>query len=323
MILGIESTAHTFGVGIVEESSVLANEREAFTSEGGGMIPYEVAEHHRKNWKTVLTNALHAANASIEDIDGIAYSQGPGIGNCLRIGAVVARSLNLRYKIPLIPVNHCVAHLEIGRLLGKLDDVVLLYASGANTQIIIYEGGRYRVLGETLDMGTGNFLDSLGRKMGLGFPAGPKIEELAKETEEIVHLPYTVKGMNISLGGIYTHISERLQSVDNTVIANSLQETVFAMLVEVSERALALTQASGLVLGGGVACNGRLQSMSKIMAEERGCEWYAPPNEFLVDNGAMIAVAGELLHRHNATVPVEKADVKPKQRTDYVEIPYR
>src|SRR3989338_1742784 len=103
------------------------------------------------------------------------FSQGPGIAPALLVGIKFAKEIASNLKIPLIGVNHCVAHLEIGKLLTKSNDPVLLYASGANTQIIAYEYGKYRIFGETIDQGIGNFIDAFARYIGLGFPGGPKI----------------------------------------------------------------------------------------------------------------------------------------------------
>ena len=125
--LGIESTAHTFGVGIVtDKGGILANERDVFTTEEGGMIPVEVAEHHVKVFNEVLQRALKKAKLKIDDIGLIVYSQSPGIGNCLRIGAMTARSLAATHDLPIVGVNHCVAHLEIGKLLTDAKDPVFL-----------------------------------------------------------------------------------------------------------------------------------------------------------------------------------------------------
>ena len=118
---------------------------------------------------------------STDELIAIAFSQGPGLGPCLRIGAAVARSLAHRLNIPLVGVNHCVAHIEIGREVCGCDDPVLLYVSGGNTQIIARLSGRYRVLGETLDIGIGNMLDKFAREHGIPFPGGPVIEQLARE----------------------------------------------------------------------------------------------------------------------------------------------
>ncbi|MCC7574908.1 tRNA (adenosine(37)-N6)-threonylcarbamoyltransferase complex transferase subunit TsaD [Candidatus Woesearchaeota archaeon] len=322
--LGIETTAHTFGVSIVRGKKVLCNEKKAFSTEEGGMIPAEVADHHVRIFDEVFINALTKANIPIEDVDLIAFSASPGIGHSLRIGAFFARTLSLRLKKPLIPVNHCIAHLEVGRIMTGAEDPILLYASGANTQIIGYEAKKYRVFGETLDIGVGNFLDSLGRVLGLGFPAGPKIEGLAKKGKYI-KLPYTVKGMDISLGGLLTNLKHKIKENKYSVedICFSVQETVFAMLTEVTERALAHTDKKQVILGGGVACNKRLQEMVRLMCDERGAKSFVVENQFLVDNAAMIALTGVLIYSFEKRDLFNESSINPYQRTDEVIINYR
>ncbi len=321
IILGIESTAHTFGASVFDGKNILSNEKKAYTTMSGGMIPAKVADHHVEHGAEIMSLALKKAGMTFEDIDVIAYSASPGIGHMLRIGAVFARTLSLKLNKPLIPVNHCIAHLEIGRFLSGFDDPLLLYASGANTQVIAYESGRYRVFGETLDIGIGNFLDSVGRTMKLGFPAGPKIEKLALESTNYIELPYNVKGMDVSFGGLLTNVKNKLnQGYKLEDLCFSIQETVFAMLVEVCERAIAHTGKKQVVLGGGVGCNKRLKEMLKKMCDERGIDFYSPENEFLVDNAAMIAVAG---HYSLETIEVAKSYIDPYLRTDEVEIKYR
>ncbi|MFQ5620419.1 MAG: bifunctional N(6)-L-threonylcarbamoyladenine synthase/serine/threonine protein kinase [Candidatus Nanoarchaeia archaeon] len=321
--LGIESTAHTFGVGIVDfEGNVLANVRDAFTTEEGGMVPWEVAAHHVDICQNVVKKALEKAGITMSDVDLISYSQSPGMGNCLRIGCHAAKTLHLKYDKPVVGVNHCIAHLEIGKLRTGAKDPVLLYASGANTQVIALEGGKYRVFGETLDGGIGNFLDQFARELGLGFPGGPKIEALAKKGGKYIPLPYTVKGMDVSFGGLFTNIKRKYHSGEYSKvdIAFSVQETIFAMLVEVSERAMAHCGKTELVIGGGVGCNKRLQEMCKMMCEERGGTFYAPENEFLIDNGAMIAWQGVLQYKAGEKLEIEKIDVDPYLRTDDVAV---
>ena len=326
IILGIESTAHTFGVGIVtDKKEVLANERSLFSTEEGGMIPAEVAEHHVKNFHEILENALKKAKLSIKNIDLISYSQSPGMGNCLKIGCMVAKSLAKNYDIPIIGVNHCIAHLEIGKL-TKAHDPVMLYASGANTQIIAYASGKYRIFGETLDLGVGNFIDTFARYAGIGFPGGPKIQELASKSKNYIELPYKVKGMDIALSGILTNLRQKLENKKYSLndLAYSLQETIFAMLVETAERALAHTGKKELLLGGGVACNSRLQEMCRIMCEERGAKLFVPENQFLVDNAGMIAYLGEIMFKSGIKENnLDKIDIKPRQRTDDVKVNWR
>jgi N6-L-threonylcarbamoyladenine synthase len=324
IILGIESTAHTFGVGIVKNGKILVNVRNMYTTETGGIIPVESAKHHKAIASQIYNEALEISKIKEKDIDAIAISNAPGLSPCLLEGLRFAKELALRLKKPLVPVNHCIAHLEIGRITGAKDPV-MLYVSGANTQIIAYEAGKYRIFGETLDVGVGNFIDNFARFLGLGFPGGPKIEELAKKGNKYIELPYKVKGMDIALSGILTNLKQKLEKKENTKedIAFSMQETVFAMLVETAERALAHTGKKELLLAGGVACNSRLQEMCRIMCEERGCKLFVPSRDLLVDNGAMIAYAGEIMFKSGVKEKVENVDIMPRQRTDDVVVRWR
>lgn len=331
-ILGIESTAHTFGVAIIAvvrgKGTVRCNLRDAYTTTSGGMIPTKVGEHHEAVCDLLLARAFAETGLTMADIGLIAFSNAPGLGHALKVGSLFARSLALRHKKPLVGVNHCIAHLEVASLVTAAKDPVLLYCSGANTQVIAYDGGKYRIFGETLDIGVGNFLDTFARKLGLGFPGGPHLERLATEGTELIPLPYSVKGMDVAFSGILTHLERKVIGNEGTRrredVAFSVQETVFAMLIEVAERAMAHCDKRELVLGGGVACNKRLQEMARIMCEERGARCYVPENGLLVDNAAMIAWTGWLMHerggvRHDAaTIAID-----PYERTDDVEVTWR
>jgi len=327
IILGIESTAHTFGVGIVKNEKVLANVKKTYTTEKGGIIPVDAAKHHEENCEKIYAEALEQAKIKEKDIDAISFSQGPGLAPCLLQGIKFAKKLNLRLNKPLVPVNHCIAHLEIGKITGAKDPV-MLYASGANTQIIAYASGKYRIFGETLDLGIGNFIDTFARYAGMGFPGGPAIQKLASEGKNYIELPYKVKGMDIALSGILTNLKQKLDSNKYPLsdLAYSAQETVFAMLVETAERAIAHTGKKELLLGGGVACNTRLQEMCRIMCEERNAKFFCPPNPLLVDNAAMIAFLGEIEFKSGIKYSGKEAqelDIKPRQRTDEVEISWK
>jgi len=316
--LGIESTAHTFGVGIIDSNGEkLANVKDSYTTEQGGIHPTEAKEHHIKVKDRLVEDALSQANLKIEDIDLISFSQGPGLAPCLVVGMEKAKELAKKANKPLVGINHCIAHLEIGKLMTDAKDPALLYVSGANTQIIAYEGGKYRIFGETLDNGVGNFLDGFARHLGMGFPGGPKIYELALKSKNYIELPYVVKGMDVSFGGIQTNLKQKFDSgkFSKEDLCYSCQETAFAMLVEVAERAMAHCEKTELLLGGGVACNKRLQEMCRIMCEERDAKFFVPPNEVLVDNALMIAWQG-ILQKKNATDKLESIDIKPYERTD-------
>jgi len=329
IILGIESTAHTFGIGIVKNGKVLSNVKKTYTTEKGGIVPLEAAKHHRENSEKIYFESLEKSGIKEKDIDAVAFSQGPGIPPCLLEGIKFAKKIAEKLEKPIVPVNHCIAHLEIGKITGAKNPI-MLYTSGANTQIIAYESGKYRIFGETLDIGVGNFIDNFAREMGIGFPGGPVIQKLAEEGKNYIEIPYVVKGMDISLSGILTNLKQKFESkkYSKEDLAYSMQETVFAMLIETAERALAHTGKKELLLGGGVACNTRLQEMCKKMCEERGAKLFVPPRDLLVDNGAMIAFLGEIMFNKKIKIEIgkkdfDKLDIKPRQRTDEVEVKWK
>jgi len=317
--LGIESTAHTFGCGIVTgEGKILANEKDTFTTEKGGMIPNEVTDHHEKVKEEVLQRALKAANLEMRDIDIIAVSLSPGLPPCLLVGLKFARKL--AKNIPLVSVNHSIAHLTIGNLVTGVKDPVYLYVSGPNTQVIALAGKYYRIFGETLDNGLGNILDKFARELGLGFPGGPKIEELAK-TGKYIELPYSVKGMDVAFAGILTKALKLYdKGAKKEDLCFSLQETAFAMLAEVAERAIAHIGKKDLLLIGGVAANKRLCQMLEIMCKERNAKFHAVPLEYAGDQGVMIAWQGILQFKAGNKIDPDKADIKPRERIDEVEV---
>jgi universal protein Kae1 len=328
-VLGIESTAHTASVGVVSHGedgglTIRSNASSSYVPEEGGIHPREAANHHALALPGLIRAAMGEAGVTARELDAVAFAQGPGLGPCLRTGASAARALSLTVGRPLVGVNHCVAHLEVGRAVLGCQDPVLLYASGGNTQVIAYAAGRYRVFGETLDIGIGNMLDKLGREMDMPFPAGPAIEEMAREGGELLPLPYSVKGMDVAYSGMLTAATQMLaRGADPRDLALSVQETAFAMLVEVTERAMAHIGRDEVLLGGGVAANGRLREMTELMAAERGARSYAPPRSLCVDNGAMIAVLGRMMLGAGAITSLQASAVDQRFRTDEVEVTWR
>jgi N6-L-threonylcarbamoyladenine synthase len=323
--LGIEGTAHTVGVGIVDEdASILSNEIKMYRPEKGGIHPREAANHHAEKVVPLVEKAVLSAGIEFDDIDVVSFSQGPGLGPCLRTVATAARSLALSLSKPIVGVNHCIAHLEIGVASTGATDPVLLYASGGNTQVIAFANGRYRIFGETLDIGIGNMLDKLGREIGLGYYAGPLIEKKALGGKALIDLPYSVKGMDMAFSGILTaalnHYSKGESEED---ICFSVQETCFAMLTEVTERAMAHVEIEEVLLGGGVVQNKRLQEMVREMACQRGAEMFVPEAKLCVDNGAMIAWTGMLMHKAGISMTVEETAVNQRFRTDEVEVTWK
>jgi len=324
-VLGIESTAHTASVGIVDErATILGLASDMYRPPSGGIHPREAANHHVDLLPGLVARALAEAKVRPSEIEAVAFAQGPGLGPCLRAGATVARTLSLVWDRPLVPVNHCVAHIEIARVLSGLDDPMLLYASGGNTQVVAHGSGRYRVLGETLDVGIGNFLDKLWIALGGTFPGGPALEAEARRGSELLTLPYSVHGMDVAFSGLLTAaLALHAKGVRREDLAYSVEVTAYAMLTEITERALAHRRRAAVVLGGGVACNERLRTMVRTMIEARGGSSFAPPRSLCVDNGAMIAWTGHLALGAGLAVPVERSQIEPRQRTDLAPVPWR
>jgi len=327
--LGIESTADDFSVGISTfNGEILANIISAYMPEEGGIHPREAARHHAEAASKVLEEAFTKSRTKPQDVSIIAFSQGPGLGPCLRTGATVARALASYLNVPLVGVNHCIAHVEIGKLKTGAKDPITLYVSGGNTIVSAFDSGRYRVFGETLDIALGNCLDVFAREAGLRqrpeMPFGAMVEKLAAKGRKLIPLPYTVKGMDASFSGLLTAAVNLLKGGEHRLedLCYSLQETAFSMVTEVTERALAHTEKKEALLTGGVAANRRLQSMIKRIAEEHEAEFCVGPSEFAIDNGAMIAWTGVLAYKHGMITPIERSFVKLRWRLEEVEIPW-
>jgi len=327
--LGIESSADDFSVGISTfDGKILVNIIDAYVPSEGGIHPREAARHHAEVASKVLDGALKGSGVKPQNLSVIAFSQGPGLGPCLRTGATVARALASYLKIPLVGVNHCVAHVEMGKLETGTKNPLALYVSGGNTIVAAFDCGRYRIFGETLDIALGNCLDVFAREAGLhqkpGLPFGAVIEKLARSGKQLIKLPYTVKGMDVSLSGLLTAAVTLLKKGGYKLedVCYSLQETAFSMVTEVTERALAHTAREEVLLTGGVAANKRLQSMIRSVAEEHNARFDVVPTEFAIDNGAMIAWTGVLAYTHGTVTEIEKSQVRLRWRLEEVEIPW-
>lgn len=316
--LGIESTAHTFGIGIVEDDKVIANVRDAYKPKTGGIVPHEARAHHEEVKEKLVKTALEQSKLDIKDIDIFAISSGPGLPPCLLVGFKEAKKLSQENNKPLIGVNHCIAHIEIGKLATGFKDPLVVYASGGNTQVIGLNDRIYRVFGETLDIGLGNAIDKFARAMDLEMPGGPKVDELAAKGKKLIELPYTVKGMDLVYTGLVTNVSEKIGKFEKEDLCYSFCETAYAMLCEISERALAHTEKKELILTGGVAASKRLQQMFETMCLERDVKFGVPVRELCGDNGAMIAYTGLIMHKSKNSG--NNKDIRPDWRTDECEV---
>ncbi|MBY9001720.1 MAG: bifunctional N(6)-L-threonylcarbamoyladenine synthase/serine/threonine protein kinase [Candidatus Heimdallarchaeota archaeon] len=330
--LGIESSADKLGVGIIDDTGeIFANVRRTYKPpKGSGIHPREASDFHSTYIADVIRDAYLESNLTPDEIDLISFTKGPGLGPCLRVGAVAARTLSLTSGKPLIAVNHPIAHVEIGRLIGGLDDPVVLYVSGGNTQVIAYSQGRYRVFGETLDIPVGNCLDVFGRNAGLSdkeMPMGRVIEIEAEKGSNYIPIPYVIKGMDVSFSGILTHTTKLLESGKYNIadLSYSLQETIFAMLVEVTERALAHTKKTEVLVCGGVASNNRLKKMLDEMSAShgKGVKFKGLEANLAIDNGAMIAWLGLIMYKAGNRTALSDTLVDQHFRPDDVIVNWR
>ena len=330
--IGFEGSANKLGVGIIRDGTVLSNPRVTYiTPPGEGFLPRHTAKHHQKHVLEVLQKALDEADMEPKDIDVVCYTKGPGMGSPLVTVAVVARTVAQLWNKPIIGVNHCIGHIEMGRQVTGADNPTVLYVSGGNTQVIAYSEQRYRIFGETIDIAVGNCLDRFARVLKLSNDPSPgyNIEQMAKKGFKFMELPYAVKGMDVSFSGLLSFIEERapglVKSGDYTPedLCFSLQETIFAMLVEITERAMAHCGSAQVLVVGGVGCNMRLQQMMRQMAEERSASLCATDDRYCIDNGAMIAQAGLEMFRSGQVTEWEDTFCTQRFRTDEVLVTWR
>lgn len=337
--IGFEGSANKIGVGIIKDGEVLSNVRETYvTPPGSGFLPKETAEHHRQKILAILKEALKVAKVTPSEIDVVCYTKGPGMAPPLLTVAIVARTVAQLWNKPILGVNHCIGHIEMGRLITSAKNPTVLYVSGGNTQVIAYSNKRYRIFGETIDIAVGNCLDRFARIIKISNDPSPgfNIEQMAKKGSKYHTLPYVVKGMDVSFSGILSAIEKKVvpekgnknrrkpmpkqEEATHEDLCYSLQETIFAMLVEITERAMAHCGSNEVLIVGGVGCNERLQEMMKIMCEERNGKLFATDERFCIDNGVMIAHAGWEMHRSGTRMSWKEATITQRFRTDEVEV---
>lgn len=332
IIVGIESTAHTFGIGVVrdnEENFILADERVKYEPKEGGIHPREVSRFFAEKGPDVLKKVFEKSGIDPKNLDAIAVALGPGMGPCLRVGATIARAIASYLDKPLIPVNHAVAHIEIGIKLTKLRDPVIVYLSGGNTAVVALVNKRYRVFGETLDIALGNLLDSFARDVGLAPPYVVNgmhvVDRCAEKGSKILKdFPYVVRGQDVSFSGLYTvAIKAFKKGEDIHDICLTLREIAYNSMLEVAARALMHTKKREIMVVGGVAASPVLREKLKMLAERYSVDLGIVPPSYAVDNGVMIAWTGLLMYRVGITVEPKKAVVNQRWRVDEVDIVWR
>jgi N6-L-threonylcarbamoyladenine synthase len=323
--LGIESTAHTFSCAIMErgrkKGKILSDVRKIYRPpEGQGIHPREASRHHIEHSSEVLSECIKKANLTIKDIDMISYAAGPGLGPCLRVAGVIARTLSSYYKIPIYPVNHAIGHIELGKFLTGSKDPLVLLVSGGHTMLAAFKQKKWRIFGETLDITLGQLLDQFGRSLGFASPCGKMIEELAKKSNNYISLPYVVKGNDVSFSGLFSAAKKISKNKEDACF--SLQETAFAMIGEATERALSFTQKKELMIVGGVSANKRLSQMLKKICQRQNSKFFVSPLEYAGDCGSQIAWTGLLESSVKDGAKINETFVRQSWRLDTVEIDY-
>lgn len=307
-ILGIESSCDESGVAIIDaKQGLLAHalySQVAQHAEYGGVVPELASRDHVRKLLPLVEQVMAEAGCQPEDITAIAYTAGPGLVGALLVGAMEARGLAWAWGVPALPVHHMEGHL----LAPMLEDprpefpfLALLVSGGHSMLVRVNRVGSYEVLGESLDDAVGEAFDKTAKLLGLGYPGGPALAELAKEGEAgrfRFPRPMTDRpGLDLSFSGLKTFALNTLAKVDGTMkdkadIALAFEQAVTETLVIKCRRALQDTGLRRLVVAGGVGANQRLRAgLSDLVAKERA-EIYFPRIEFCTDNGAMIALAG-------------------------------
>lgn len=326
LCLGIESTAHTFGASLVDSSGrVITNENSTYKPPAGvGIHPRKAAQHHVQVTEEIVGKALRRKTQSATYIpDFVAYSAGPGLGPCLRVGATVARAIASFLSVPLLPVHHGIAHLDLAISMTRARDPLGVLVSGGHTGIVVHLGGRWLFYGETQDITLGNLLDMFARGARLPSPGGASVESIAAKGRKILPLPYTVKGNDVAYSGLLTAALQLLKKGERLAdICYSLQEVSFSMLAEAVERSLVQTRKMEVLLAGGVAANRRLRNIIQMVAEDHDASFHSVVAEYTGDCGAQIACSGQFMFEMGRSVPVSKSYVKPRWRLDEAEVPW-
>jgi N6-L-threonylcarbamoyladenine synthase len=325
LCLGIESTAHTFGASVVDSSGkILTNVNSTYRPPAGiGIHPRKASEHHVEVAERVVRQALREQNGSIIVPDIVAYSAGPGLGPCLRVGATIARAIAQYLSKPLIPVHHGVAHLDLAIAASKAHDPLAVLVSGGHTAIVVHVGTRWIFYGETEDITLGNLLDMFAREARLPTPGGVSVETEAEKGKKLLTLPYTVKGNDVAYSGLLTAAIRLLrngQKISDTCF--SLQEVAFSMLAESVERSLVQTRKNEVLLAGGVAANHRLREMINDVARDHSASFHPVPIHYSGDCGAQIACSGQFASETGLSVQISESKVTPRWRLDEVDVPW-
>ena len=334
LVLGIESSCDETGIAIYDsEKGLLGHALHSqikLHSFYGGVVPELASRDHIKYIIPLIDQLLKDSSISIDLIDSIAYTAGPGLSGALLVGSTLAEALAYSLNIPSIPVHHLEGHL----LAPMLEDdkpsfpFLALLVSGGHTQLIdVKDIGQYEILGDTLDDAAGEAFDKTAKLLGLGYPGGAALSELADKGIAKFELPrplFNTHGLDFSFSGLKTAVltlvkkQTKLTSSVKANIAFAFQESITDVLVKKSLKALKQTGYKNIVVSGGVGANKKLREKLKLHSKSENFKTYFPKLEFCTDNGAMIALAGAL-RAHLSSKNNYKFSVQPKWKLSEIE----
>lgn len=306
-ILGIESSCDETSASIVkngtEEIATVISSQIDIHKNYGGVVPEIASRHHVKNITIVLEECLEKANMTIDDVDAIAITYGPGLIGSLLIGLEAAKTLSFIYNKPLIPVHHIAGHIYANSLVKELRFPLLaVVVSGGHTEIIeMKKHYSFEKLGGTLDDAIGECYDKVARVIGLEYPGGPKLDKLAKEGKDTYKLPIPLQddSYNFSFSGLKSSVinlahneEQRGEELRKSDLAASFQKVAIESIVSKVKKAIEEKNIKNVIVAGGVAANNGLREAMQEMTEELGVELSIPPMKYCTDNGTMIAAAG-------------------------------
>lgn len=312
IVLGIETSCDETSVAILSDGKILSNVVSSqidIHKKFGGVVPEIAARHHLSNLPIVFKNAIDMANISIDQIDLISVTYGPGLIGALLVGISFAKGLSLRLGKPLIGVNHIVGHVFANYITYphlKPPYIVLMVSGGHTEILLVKQDDEIEVLGKTVDDAAGEAFDKVARILGLGYPGGPEIDKLSKNGDENkFNFPRPMmdsKSYNFSFSGLKTAVLYTVQKFDKDNvpkedIAASFQKAVVEILLKKTFKAAKDSNVNTIVLAGGVAANSYLRKKAQKLSEKQNIKVLIPPLEFCTDNAAMIAMAGYKLYK--------------------------
>ncbi|MGQ7395208.1 tRNA (adenosine(37)-N6)-threonylcarbamoyltransferase complex transferase subunit TsaD [Streptococcus suis] len=305
LILAIETSCDETSVAVLRgEAELLSNviaSQVASHQRFGGVVPEVASRHHVEVITACIEEALLAAEVTVEDLSAVAVTYGPGLVGALLVGISAAKAFAWAHGLPLIPVNHMAGHLMAARAVKELEFPLLaLLVSGGHTELVyVSEAGDYKIVGETRDDAVGEAYDKVGRVMGLPYPAGRVIDELAHQGEDIYNFPramikednleFSFSGLKSAFINLYHNAQQKGESLSNEDLAASFQACVMDILMAKTKKALAAYPVKTLVVAGGVAANQGLRE--RLATEITDVDVIIPPLRLCGDNAGMIALA--------------------------------